>query len=289
MADIEIVCPIRNGGQNFSATLASLRAQGGANRRLLISDNFSSDAQPWRTALEEMKDWSIRIVQPPQELGRVEHWSWACGQSDAEIVKLVMAGDRLERAALDRFEKAFETSPACSFAFGQTRIREHDKELTVSPPCGAGELEWSAFVELSLAHFNFTGTLSAVAFRRDFLRDALPFDARWPWTADWRLLAACCRKGPGIYIAEPVCVLDRTLGRYSSRTSTIGPSLREEWVFLTELSRERYPEKRNPLFWSRLKQISQIAATKYGRAVLPAWFRKPLGACYRSLAQLRHR
>lgn len=289
MADIEIVCPIRNGGQNFAATLKSLCAQRGANRHILISDNFSTDTQPWRETLAEMTGWSVRIVQPPEELGRVEHWSWACAQSAAEIIKPVMAGDQLEPTALDQFEKAFDESPGCSFAFGQTRIREHDKELMVSPPCAAGEIERDRFVELSLKHFNFTGTLSAVAFRGAALRGVLPFDGRWPWTADWRLLADCCRKGPAFYIAAPVCVLDRTLGRYSSRTSSIGPGLREEWMYLAELARERFPEQCCPLMWSRMKQMSQIAVAKYGRATLPAWLRKPLGACYRGIAQLLQR
>lgn len=289
MADFEVVCPIRNGGENFAATLSSLRDQGGTGGALLISDNFSTDGQPWRSKLEALKGWTIRVIQPPAELGRVEHWNWACEQSDAPCVKPMMSGDLLTTGAIANLQNALNQNPDAAFVFGQTHLREADKQSLIGPPHGGGPMEWDTFLTLSLAHCNFTGTLSAIAFRGKNLRAALPFDPRWPWTADWRLLAACARNAPCFYLPEPVCVLDRTQGRYSSRASTIWPSLREEWIFLTELARERFPDKCCPLLGSRINQLALAGAAKYGRATLPKWFRKPLGACYRVVNRLAKR
>jgi hypothetical protein len=280
---LEVVCPIRNGGMHFAATLRSLRGQGGDGCSLLISDNFSSDGKPWRDTLVELAGWQVRVIQPPRELGRVEHWNWACEQSTGTIVKLIMSGDQINPDSLRALRETFASHPGISLAFGQNRIRETDKEFVAGAPHAGGEITHPEFIALSLQHFNFIGTLSAVAFRGDVLRTALPFHAEYAWTADWRLYSRCLKTAPAWCLPQPVCLLDRTFARLSSSRKIIGGSLREEWRYLAELAQEA-PGSQLSHFLHRAKMVGFQCCVKYGRAVIPHPLRKILGACYRAIA-----
>ena len=50
-ASLEVVCPVRNGGAAFRDTLRSLAAQAQPGCSLLISDNYSTDGNPWADVL----------------------------------------------------------------------------------------------------------------------------------------------------------------------------------------------------------------------------------------------
>lgn len=283
MPEFEVVCPVRNGGKHFSATLRSLHGQGGPGCALLISDNYSTDGNPWQEALAELTGWEIRMLKPPAELGRVEHWNWALGESSAGVVKLMMSGDVLEPGAIESMRAAFAANASVGLVFGQNRIREVDKEYVTGAPRDGGLLAREEFIALSLRYFGFTGTLSGVAFRGDVLRAALPFQKEHAWTADWRLCARCLDLAPAWYLPQPVCILDRTIARFSSKPSVIWRSLREEWAFLGELSRMA-PNDPAGRLWARFKRVGFMAVAKYGRVVIPRPIRKVMGACYRAIA-----
>jgi hypothetical protein len=286
MADFEVVCPVRNGGPHFAKTLRSLRDQGGAGCALLISDNFSTDGNPWRETLPELAGWEVRVVQPPSELGRVEHWNWACQRSTAQVLKLMMSGDLAEPGALGEMRAALAEHPETTLAFGQNRVRETGKEYVAGGLPAGGAVSRAEYLALSLRRFNFIGTLSGVAFRGDTLRAALPFEAAHPWTADWRLYTRCLNLGPAWSLHRPVCLLDRTIARFSSSTKVIRGSLREEWVYLRELARLS-PGDRAGSFFGRLRIVGFQAVVKYGRALLPRPLRKAMGACYRMVARIK--
>lgn len=284
MPELEIVCPVRNGGMHFAATLRSLRGQGGPGCSVLVSDNHSTDGNPWQEAVPELIDWEVRIIKPEAELGRVEHWNWAAGQSGAKLVKIVMSGDQMEPGTIASMREAFAREPALSLVFGQNRILEQDKQYVSGVNHPGGLVTHQEFVALSLRYFGFIGTLSGVVFRGEVLGKALPFEKDYAWAADWRLYARCLQQGPAWYLPQPSCVLDRRIARFSSSARVIGRSLREEWAFHRELSRLA-PGDPAGRFLGRLKRVGFHAVVKYGRAFIPRPIRKAMGACYRVVAR----
>lgn len=271
---LEIVCPVRNGGDAFRETLRSLAPLARPGCTLLISDNFSTDGNLWADLLPELTAWQPRIIRPPAELGRVEHWTWALRQSTAQLVKPMMSGDFLAPTCVERVLAAADAHPEASFSFCQSRMLEVEKEYVAGPLIPEGLISSERFRELTVEQGNVAGALTGVTFRRDILFSALPFDTAFPWSADWRLYCRCAAVAPCYFIAEPLCLLNRRIARFSSSPRFVLLSLREEWGFLREFGAS---------FSQRLKLVGFQGVAKLGRVVLPARIRKPLGALYRLL------
>src|SRR2546421_4203992 len=100
MAEFEILIPVRNPTEVLGKTVESLASQTDKGFSVLISDNFSTSGQEHlERALAALAQagLSARRIQPPAELGRVEHWNWLHYQSGAQWLKPLFTGDWLER------------------------------------------------------------------------------------------------------------------------------------------------------------------------------------------------
>src|SRR5690348_1069158 len=96
---IEVLIPVRNPTEVFAKTIDSLAAQTDKKFSVLISDNFSTrGTEHIEASLQTLSAAGIsaRKIQPPSELGRVEHWNWLHHQSQADWLKPLFAGDWLE-------------------------------------------------------------------------------------------------------------------------------------------------------------------------------------------------
>lgn len=279
----EVVCPVRNGGEPFVRTLHSVaRLRCPRPVRLLISDNQSTDGNPWRMHLDEIKNMPARVITTPEPLGRVEHWNWAFQQTGAEWVKPLFVGDTLEPEYFERFHAAASRHPAAGLIFCQNRVLHPDRPRVTTADFPDGEIGPDAFVELTLRPTIFVGGLSGVMVRDSVLRKCLPFSARHPWTADARFYGDVARTSPLLGIKEVLCVLDQRIARLSASFRAIGPSLREEWEFMAELQHQSGVP---PLaaFRHRASVLGMLALAKYGRHFIPNGPRQILGALYRRL------
>ncbi len=96
---LEVLIPVRNATDVFGKTITSLVAQTDKHFSVLVSDNFSTSGHEHiSNALTVLAAAGIaaRKIQPPSELGRVEHWNWLHYQSQADWLKPLFAGDSLE-------------------------------------------------------------------------------------------------------------------------------------------------------------------------------------------------
>ena len=105
---LEVLIPVRNPTEVFEKTVESLAAQTDKNFSVLISDNFSTrGSELFEAALKKLSAAGIaaRKIQPPAELGRVEHWNWLHQESKADWFKPLFAGDWLEPIYIARLRE----------------------------------------------------------------------------------------------------------------------------------------------------------------------------------------
>jgi hypothetical protein len=97
---LEIVIPLRKPTDVLLKTARSLAAQTERDGfAVLFSDNGTAPEDPVAAqaiALLREAGISTRLVRPPEELGRIEHWNWSHRQSTAEWIKPLFVGDWLE-------------------------------------------------------------------------------------------------------------------------------------------------------------------------------------------------
>jgi hypothetical protein len=217
--DLDILIPVRNGGEVLEKTLGALRENRDQNYRLLVSDNYSTDGSPWQRRLEEFAPGQAVLLRPPEPLGRVEHWSWLANQGAARYCKFLLCGDILPPDHLETIAPAFAREPDLIFTPyvnvgpGTTLEREMS-ELALRPEMRT--LSPADYMSNCKRSGNFIGPLSCVTFRASSLRAALPFDPAHPWTADWRLYTGVMAKGTAIACGGTYCLQDRRIARLSS-------------------------------------------------------------------------
>src|SRR3954471_7937316 len=88
---LEIVIPLRKPTDVLLKTARSVAAQTERDAiAVLLSDNGAAPEDPVaaeaRAILREA-GVQVRLVRPPEELGRVEHWNWSHRQATAEWIK----------------------------------------------------------------------------------------------------------------------------------------------------------------------------------------------------------
>src|SRR5260370_18417531 len=115
-----IILPLRNPTAVLEQTAKSLAAQHDRRFSILISDNHSAKGREFIDgAISEFQKAGIAVrrVQPPVELGRVEHWNWAHHQAEAEWLKPVFAGDYLDLEFVAKLRAAIAAHPPCRYVF----------------------------------------------------------------------------------------------------------------------------------------------------------------------------
>ena len=96
---IEVIIPLRNPTDVLRKTVCSLVEQTNSDFSVLISDNFSTQGQELISeGVNQLQGAGIavRVLRPPAELGRVEHWNWAHHGAAGAWLKPLFAGDWLE-------------------------------------------------------------------------------------------------------------------------------------------------------------------------------------------------
>jgi glycosyltransferase involved in cell wall biosynthesis len=254
---LDIVIPVRNGGAPLANTLRALAESHDQDFRLLISDNHSTDKAPWKSALEAFPLDRVVLLRPPEPLGRVEHWTWAARQASAEYCKLLLVGDRLPPDHLGHLRRAFAARPDLVYTphiiLGRGNTPEEElaalrlrDELT--------PLSYEGYLARSRRDANLIGPLSAVTFRTEALRRALPFDSAHGWTADWRLYTAIIQQGPVVRCESTYAIQDRTIARVSSSFKGALNGIFEDYAYRRELL-GLPPATRGERFWSTLRPV----------------------------------
>ena len=186
--NLEILIPVRNPTEVFDKTVESLTLQTDKNFSVLISDNFSTKGQGHIvTALEQLSAAGIvaRKIQPPVELGRVEHWNWLHDQSMADWLKPLFAGDWLEPAYISRVREIASATPACRYIYSNGYTHRANQEPTTGLNPWAGRFNSPEVMQdVVLRHGMQFGPPSAAAYERQAFFSAGGYDPKLPIAAD---------------------------------------------------------------------------------------------------------
>lgn len=274
MRQYEVIIPVRNGGQALVNSIRSVESRANAGQVLLtLSDNFSTDGNPWKKALAGFSSEGWRIISPPQSLGRVEHWTWAFDQARLPWVKPLMVGDFVEDTFWDWAAEAIAGNPEVGLLFSNNRsldpMRAHpEADIPYSGRMDSVLYSHDDFMRDAVQCSNRIGALSRALLRTDVMRLALPFEPEFPWTADWRFCKRLMQHAPAIYTLAPLVVLDRSIPRLSTSWKGLRGSFREDWKFAAEQAAlTRQPFLRS--FFARAKAVGSRAGLVIGKMVLP--------------------
>lgn len=274
MRPYEVIIPVRNGGQSLINSIESLIPSLASGRVFLtISDNFSTDGAAWKKTIETLPSEQWRVISPPESLGRVEHWSWAFAQARSPWVKPLMTGDRIHGAFWDWADQATTQFPQAGVFFSSASLID---PAAAHPQSNAAPLEFGPTAPYDLKRFqwdaihcqNPTGALTQVMIRADVMKQALPFEPAFAWSADWRFYHRCYQQVAGVETKARLVCLDRSIVRLSTSWKGLRGSLGEEWRFSGEQARLTGMSPVNA-FFKRSNAIGTKAVLIYGRKLIP--------------------
>ena len=184
----EILIPVRNPTDVFDRTVESLAVQTDKGFSVLISDNFSTSGQEHiARALATLvaAGVPVRRIQPPSELGRVEHWNWLHYQSGADWLKPLFAGDWLEPDHVRMMREAIVKEPKCGYFFCNYQyhrsgeVSEGPSRWRVDRLLAPAEAQ-----EIVMRYAMQFGPPSVAVYRRDLFVRSGGYDPTLPICAD---------------------------------------------------------------------------------------------------------
>ncbi len=220
MSTLEIILPLRNPTAVIEKTVDTLAAQSDRRFTVLLSDNYSTTgAEFFSAAANRLQSAGIvvRRVQPPFELGRVEHWNWAHHEAGTDWLKPVFAGDWLEPDYVARLRAGIAANPACRYIFASyVYHRGLDKPVPVVSPW-AGRFRSAAEMEDNVLRYGMQfGPPSAAAIERTAFVAVGGYPTTLPICSDSLMFCALASRYGVLGLAEPLCHFNIHDARFST-------------------------------------------------------------------------
>lgn len=245
---IEILIPLRNPPEIFRKTIDSLLSQTDQDFSVLISDNFSTKGQEFITdALARLRAGGITVrkIQPPFELERVEHWNWLHHQSAANWFKPLFAGDWLEPGYVVQLKKMAVENLDCRYVFTNGFTHYPDGTTSTSHNRWAGRFNTAAEMQgLVLRYGMQFGPPSAAAYERTAFFALGGYPTTLPITADSLFYCTLAARFGVAGIQEKLCHFNIHTQRFS--TTLPGKrrdTLRESMTYIAQLGYHAWTER----------------------------------------------
>ena len=228
MKTLEIILPLRNPTAVIGQTIKSLVVQTDRNYSVLISDNYSTQGgELIAAAVAQFQAAGIvvRRVQPPFELGRVEHWNWAHYAASTDWLKPVFAGDWLETNYIAKLRAAIIANPSCRYMYASYVLHRVDTapETVCSP--WAGRFQTPTEMERVVLRYGMQfGPPSAAAYEREAFAAVGGYPTALPICSDSLMFCALASRFGALGFAEPLCHFNI----HGARFSTALPQRRQD-------------------------------------------------------------
>jgi hypothetical protein len=221
MSTLEIILPLRNPTPVITQTLRSLVAQKDRRFSVLFSDNHSTQGLDLLdTGARELAAAGIEVrrVQPPYELGRVEHWNWAHHESSADWLKPLFAGDWLEPDYVTQVRAALLGYPQCRYVFSSYAYHLGDNPVVnlINPHAGAF-IPPERMERIVLSQGMQFGPPSAAAFERNAFISLGGYPTTLPICSDSLLFCAMASRYGALGLADPLCHFNIHGARFSTK------------------------------------------------------------------------
>ena len=187
---LEVVMPVRNPGDKFMESIRSLATQTSRNFGVLISDNFSTQGVEFIEAARlelENAGIDVRVVQPPYELGRVEHWNWAHAASNADWMKPLFAGDLIATTYVAQLRERILANPLAHVARCEFTFTTETGVITTTAPGSATKLTREEFLRYFPQDGNWMGGPINFAYSRQAWMSLGGYSPQLPSCADYNL------------------------------------------------------------------------------------------------------
>lgn len=248
MKTLEFILPVRNPTEVLEQTVSSIVGQTDRNFSVLISDNYTTKGGEWiDAAVIEFQKAGItaRRIQPPVELGRVEHWNWVHYQTTGDWLKPVFAGDWLELNYVAKLRAAQDANPACRYIFASYVLhRLNEAPVTVTSPW-VGRFFPPAEMKSSVLRYGMQfGPPSAAAYERTTFIAAGGYPTPLPICSDSLLFCAMASRHGVLGFAEPLCHFNIHGARFSTtlgekRKFTFQETITYYWMLACQAWSER--------------------------------------------------
>jgi hypothetical protein len=255
--DLNILIPVRNPTEVILDSVRSLIRQNNRSFSVLLSDNYSNTGveliDQARNLLNEA-GITCELLQPPSELGRVEHWNWLHYQSKAEWLKPLFAGDWLEEIYISRVFELRKRYPECRYFYSSYHYHKKGEEKVVVPSW-AGALRSRDEMRLVVARHGMQfGPPSAACYHRDLFYQHGAYNPMIPICADSYLFCQLAAAAPSYGFREALCHFHIHDSRFSTDLDTkTRKSLQEGRFYATSLAAQSWLQrwKVPPVNWVR--------------------------------------
>jgi len=215
---LEIIIPVRNPGSKLLETGASLAAQTDRHFSILLSDNHSATGQDIMEQFRRemsLAGLPIRVVKPPYELGRVQHWNWAHAESNADWLKPLFVGDLLLPDYVTHLRERVQNRPEAQVVRCEFKVHEFEKIRVTSAPFQKESLSPAEFLSYYPSLGNWIGGPINMVYRRAAWQMAGGYSTQLPACADLRLNAALALRHGLEIIYKPLAVFQLHPQRFS--------------------------------------------------------------------------
>lgn len=184
---LEVLIPLRNPTEVLEKTVASLAEQSERNFTVLFSDNHSvtgRDVIDAALAVLQKNNIGAKILRPPHEFGRVEHWNWLHYQSRTDWLKPLFSGDWLEADYIAAVRSVIAQEPACSYVFCGFQHHQGEETTTIQPRWSGRFFPPAEMQDVVMRYAMQFGPPSAAVYRSEIFLKAGGYDPSLPICAD---------------------------------------------------------------------------------------------------------
>jgi hypothetical protein len=166
---LEIIIPVSGYGAALDATMDSVAAQTARGFGVGLSEQPSpggrSQLEPAAQLLADA-GIAVRRVRPRRRLARIEHLNWAHAQAEAEWLKPLFAGQKLEPQYVAKLRERVEASPKAHFARCDVRVQEDWGARVGRAPFSENALAPRDFLRHMLEQMDWIGRSTGMMYRR---------------------------------------------------------------------------------------------------------------------------
>jgi glycosyltransferase involved in cell wall biosynthesis len=219
-SEFEIIIPLRNPTAVIEKTTGSLLTQTDREFSVLLSDNYSTQGGEFVFRAESaLRDagLNVRVVRPPAEMGRVEHWNWAHHEATGDWLKPMFVGDWLEPGYFAALRAARAAHSDCRYIFSNYTLHRVGEEPQPGESVWLGVFRSPPEMRDLVLRFGMQfGPPSAAAYARDAFIAVGGYPTILPICADSLLFCTLAAHFGAFGLPERLCHFNIHAARFST-------------------------------------------------------------------------
>jgi hypothetical protein len=166
---LDIIIPVAQPEACLSGTIGSLVAQTDRTFSVLLNENvFATVSLEVDEAERQLKAVGIPVhrVKAPFQLKRTEQWNWAHAQSEAEWLKMLLPGEELKPAYVERLKQRVAEHPGTQFVRCDAEVATDWGKETLRAPTGQSSISPLDFLNHFPLRMSWISRSTNVAYTR---------------------------------------------------------------------------------------------------------------------------